>query len=134
MAEQMAIRVHRYGGAEELRLEQIPRPEPGAGELLVQIHAAGILPAEWKMRQGLFRNFRPATFPYIPGSAFAGMVEAIGPGASGFQQGQAVFGRTNNGAYAEYTTLPAEADQATFTLLAAMPAGLSFQQAATISG
>ncbi|MFL5628259.1 MAG: NADP-dependent oxidoreductase [Ktedonobacteraceae bacterium] len=122
-----AIRVHQYGGPEQLKLEQIPCPEPQAGEVLVRVHAAGVLPAEWKVRQGFFKDFRPISFPYIPGSAFAGVVEEVGPGVTAFQKGQAVFGRSNNGAYAEYTTVSIET-------LALKPESLSFVEAATISG
>jgi NADPH:quinone reductase-like Zn-dependent oxidoreductase len=132
-----AIRVHQYGGPEQLHLEQIPRPEPHAGEVLIRVHAAGVLPAEWKTRQGFFKDVFPVSFPYIPGSAVAGVVEEIGPGVSGFQKGQAVFGRTTNGAYAEYTTTavePPALTPKTFSLLALKPAALSFDEAATISG
>jgi NADPH:quinone reductase-like Zn-dependent oxidoreductase len=122
-----AIYVHQYGGPEQLKLEQIPRPEAQAGEVLVRVHAAGVLPAEWKVRQGLFKDFLPISFPYIPGSAFAGAVEEVGPGATAFQPGQAVFGRSNNGTYAEYTTVSVET-------LALKPESLSFIEAATISG
>jgi NADPH:quinone reductase-like Zn-dependent oxidoreductase len=122
-----AIRVHQYGGPEQLKLEQIPCPEPQVDEVLVRVHATGVLPAEWKVRQGLFHTFRPASFPYIPGSAFAGIVEEVGPGVTTFQKGQEVFGRSNNGAYTEYTTVSEET-------LALKPASLSFAEAATISG
>jgi NADPH:quinone reductase-like Zn-dependent oxidoreductase len=122
-----AIRVHQYGGPEQLKLERIACPEPQAGEVLVKLFAAGVLPAEWKARQGLFHAFRPASFPYIPGSAFAGVVERLGPGVTAFGVGQAVFGRTNNGAYAEYTT-------ASIDTIALKPAALSFDEAAAISG
>lgn len=132
-----AIRVHQYGGPEQLKLEQIPCPEPQAGEVLIRVHSAGVLPAEWKLRQGLFQAVRPVRFPYIPGSAIAGMVEEIGPNVTTFEIGQAVFGRSTNGAYAEYTTtavaLPALGPE-TFSLLAAKPETLSFDEAATISG
>lgn len=129
MAQQTmrAIRVHQYGGSEQLRLEEIARPMAQEGEVLVRVHATGVLPAEWKLRQGLFARFMPVSFPYIPGSALAGVVEAVGPGVTQFQAGQAVFGRTPNGAYAEYTTVPVET-------LALKPASLSFDAAATISG
>lgn len=80
-----AIRVYHYGGPEPLKLEQIPRPEPQAGEVLIQ-------------------DWFPIQFPYIPGSAVAGVVEAIGPGVTRFQKGQAVFGRSTNGVYTEYAT------------------------------
>jgi len=121
-----AIRVHQYGGPEQLKLEQIPCPVPRPGELLIRVHATGVLPVEWKIRQGAFHAFQPAAFPYIPGSAFAGVVEEVGGGAA-FQKGQAVFGRSNKGTYAEYTTASGE-------VVALKPASLSFDEAATISG
>jgi NADPH:quinone reductase-like Zn-dependent oxidoreductase len=139
MAKQMiqAIRVHQYGGPEQLKLELIPCPKPPAGEVLIRVHAAGVLPAEWKVRQGLFKNFVPVSFPYIPGSAVSGVVEEVGPGVTTFQKGRAVFGRSTNGAYAEYTTTavasPALGPE-TFSLLAEKPETLSFDEAATISG
>jgi len=122
-----AIRVHQYGEPEQLRMEQVPRPVPQEGEVLVKIYAAGVLPIEWKIRSGAFRNYMPATFPYTPGSTFAGIVEQVGPGVTTLQKGQAVFGRTNNGAYAEYTT-------AATATLARKPEALSFAEAASISG
>jgi NADPH:quinone reductase-like Zn-dependent oxidoreductase len=128
-----AIRVHAFGGAENLRLEEIERPTPAAGEVQIQVHAAAILPVDWKIRKGLFGAGSPA-LPYIPGSAFAGVVSALGAGVSRFQVGQAVFGRTTNGAYAEYTTTAVEhPEQHPFSLVAPKPANISFAQAATIS-
>ncbi|MCK6625329.1 MAG: NADP-dependent oxidoreductase [Anaerolineae bacterium] len=132
-----AIRVHQYGGPEQLKLEEVPRPQPRAGEVLIRVHAAGVLPAEWKMRQGFFKDVFPISFPYIPGSAVAGVVEEVGPGVTTFQKGQAVFGRTTNGAYAEYTTTavePPALTPQTFSLLALKPDALSFDEAATLSG
>ena len=131
------IRVYQYGGPEQLRLEQILRPEPQAGEVLIRVHAAGVLPADWKMRQGVFKKFYPVSFPYIPGSAIAGVIEAAGPGVTRFQKGQAVFGRSTHGAYTDYTTTavePPALTPKTFSLLALKPKSLSFVEAATISG
>ena len=132
-----AIRVHQYGGPDQLTLEQVPRPQPQAGEVLVRVYAAGVLPADWKVRQGLFQAYRPTTFPYIPGSAIAGIVEEVGPGVTTFEIGEAVFGRSTNGAYAEYTTIavaPPALGPETFSLLAQKHQSLSFDAAATISG
>jgi NADPH:quinone reductase-like Zn-dependent oxidoreductase len=132
-----AVRVHRYGGPEQLQLEQVARPEPRDGEVLIRVHAAGVLPAEWKARQGLFHAFRPAAFPYIPGSAVAGVVAAVGPGVTAFQRGQAVCGRSVQGTYAEYTATavePPALTPETFSILALKPEALSFDAAATISG
>lgn len=140
-----AIQVHRYGGPEELKLERIPRPEPKAGELLVRVHAAGVLPIETAVRQGRFPGVMPPAFPYIPGTAFSGVIEALGPGVTGWEVGQAVCGRSPNGTYAAYTTLPAEAPpvapnvegdrlSAAIAPLAHKPTSLSFDEAATLSG
>jgi NADPH:quinone reductase-like Zn-dependent oxidoreductase len=139
MSKQMiqAIRVHQYGGPEQLKLELIPCPEPQIGEVLIRVHAAGVLPAEWKVRQGLFKNFVATAFPYIPGSAMAGVIEEVGPGVTTRKVGQAVFGRSTNGAYAEYTTTAVDSPAPgpkPFSLLALKPETLSFDEAATISG
>ncbi len=122
-----AVRVHDFGGPENLVLEEIPRPEPGPGEVLVENYAVGVLPVEWKIRQGLFKNYMPVKLPYLPGSAIAGIVAGVGPGVSDFEVGQAVFGRANKGAYAEYATALAEN-------LAPKPEAVGFDEAATISG
>jgi NADPH:quinone reductase-like Zn-dependent oxidoreductase len=120
-----AIRVYGYGGPEQLKLEWIERPEPQAGEVLLRVHAAGVNPIDWKIRQGLMKDFQPVMFPYIPGIEVAGVVEEVGPGVTAFEIGQAVFGRGARGAYAEYVALSAEA-------LAPKPETLSFAEAATV--
>jgi NADPH:quinone reductase-like Zn-dependent oxidoreductase len=127
-----AIQVHQYGGPEVLKLEEIPCPEPQAGEVLVRVHAAGVLPADCATRRG---GFIPKTFPYIPGTAFSGIIEEIGPGVTNFYKGQAVCGRAPNGASTEYTTVIVDQQQhATISLLAPKPEALSFDEAATLSG
>lgn len=126
-ATMTAVRVHQFGGADQLQLETIARPEPKVGEVLVRVKAVGVLPAEVKTRQGYFKNFRPTTFPYIPGSAFSGVVEAVGEGVTAFKVDDTVFGRTNNGAYAEFLTAAANT-------VALKPEAVSFAEAATISG
>ena len=120
------IQVHSYGGPEQLKLEQKPRPEPQMGEVLVRVHAAGVNQIDWKIRLGLMKDFQPMTFPYIPGLEVAGVVEEVGPGVTAFEIGQAVFGPSARGAYTEYITVPAEA-------LALKPEILSFAEAATVS-
>jgi NADPH:quinone reductase-like Zn-dependent oxidoreductase len=122
-----AIQMHRYGGAEELQFEEVPVPEPLAGEVLVRVHTTSVLPVEWKIRQGLFQKFMPLTFPVIPGSAFAGVIEQVGADVTAFKPGQAVFGRSNRGTYADYTTALPET-------LALKPEALNFDEVATISG
>lgn len=128
-----AVRVHQYGGPEELKIERIPRPEPGADEVLLRVHSVGVLPADCKMRAGFFRNRGPMNFPYIPGSALSGVIEEIGSGVTRFKVGDAVFGRGFHGACADYVTTPLESAILNPTL-AHKPNNLSFDEAATISG
>lgn len=120
-----AIQVHDYGGADQLKLEKIPLPEPQEGEVLVRVHAAGVNPADWKVREGFFKAFRPSTFPYVPGADLAGVVEKVGPGVTAFQPGQEVFGRSSAGSYTEYALAPVN-------MLALKPKTLSFDEAATV--
>jgi NADPH:quinone reductase-like Zn-dependent oxidoreductase len=92
---------------------------------LLAVHAAGVNPLDWKIRQGLLQGVQPVTFPYTPGIEAAGVVEAVGPGVTGFAPGQAVYGSTVGGAYAEYVAVPSEA-------LAPKPETLSFVEAAAV--
>jgi NADPH:quinone reductase-like Zn-dependent oxidoreductase len=121
-----AIRVYGYGGQEQLKLERIVRPQPQVGEVLLRVYAAGVNPIDWKIRQGLLKDSLPMTFPYTPGIEVAGVVEEVGPGVTTFEVGQAVFGQSTKGAYAEYVAVSVEA-------LALKPQSLSFTEAATIS-
>lgn len=100
-----AVRVHEYGGPEVLRYEDAPRPEPGAGEVLVRVHAAGVNPVDWKVRAGMAKGFLNYKLPMIPGWDLSGTVEALGPGATGWKKGDEVYSRpdiSRDGAYAEY--------------------------------
>lgn len=99
-----AIRYHRFGGAELLRLEETAVPIPGAKEVLIRVIASSVLPIDWKIRQGMIPI--PVQFPVIPGASFAGIVEDVGAEVASFARGQAVFGRSGKGTYAEYTTAP----------------------------
>jgi NADPH:quinone reductase-like Zn-dependent oxidoreductase len=120
-----AIRVHDYGDIDQLQLEQITRPEPQEGEVLVRVHAAGVNPIDWKVRQGLRKNMLQMHFPYIPGMEIAGVVQGIGPGVTDLQVGQAVYGQSMKGGYAEYTTTTADS-------LGLKPQSLSFDEAAAV--
>ncbi len=126
MSEKMmqAIRYHDYGGPEVLVLEQAPVPQPEAGQVLVRVIAAGVNPADWKMRAGFFKAFRPLPLPYTPGLEAAGTVEAVGPGVTAFKPGQAVFGPVSGG-YAEFA-LGSAGD------LQPKPANLTFEEAASV--
>jgi NADPH:quinone reductase-like Zn-dependent oxidoreductase len=119
-----AIRIKDYGGPEVLELEQVPCPEPKAGEVLVRMKAAGVNPADWKMRSGMYKAFMPLTFPWTPGLEGAGIVESVGLDVSSLHPGQAVYGRIQ-GAYAEYATAPAGD-------LQLKPTALTFEQVASV--
>ena len=101
-----AIRVHRPGGPEVLRYEDAPRPEPEAGEVLIQVHAASVNPAD---RQGITRSPPRRSYPWIPGYDVSGLVAALGEGVSEHKVGDAVYGMlypTPAGAYAAYAVAP----------------------------
>jgi NADPH:quinone reductase-like Zn-dependent oxidoreductase len=101
-----AVRFDEYGGIEVLKVVDVPRPVPGAGQLLVQVKAAGINPGEAKIREGLLDARWPATFPSGEGSDLAGIVAEIGPGVSGVSVGDEVIGWTDNRAsQAEYVVV-----------------------------
>jgi NADPH:quinone reductase-like Zn-dependent oxidoreductase len=123
-----AVQIHRYGGPEELKLEERPRPAPQAGEALVQVHAAGVNPLDWKIRQGVMQAIQPVTFPFTPGIELAGVVAAVGPEVRSFALGQAVYAQVAAGVYAEFLAVGVEAlapkpERLTFVEAAATPAG-----------
>ena len=91
----LAVRFDRYGGPEVLRVVDVPRPVPGAGQLLVEVRAAGINPGEAKIREGRLHDRFPATFPSGQGSDLAGVVVEVGPGAGTFAVGDEVIGFTD---------------------------------------
>jgi NADPH:quinone reductase len=96
-----AIVVHEFGGPEVLKLEDVPVPRPGPGQVLVRIHAAGVNPYDTYMRSGTYAVKPP--LPYTPGSDGAGDVEAVGAGVIKFKPGDRVYtAKTVSGAYAEY--------------------------------
>lgn len=115
-----AIRYHEFGGPDVLAVERVPRPAPGQGEVLVRVHAAGVNPVDWKMRRGMMK----VPLPRTAGVDLAGVVEAVGPGVSGLQPGEAVYG-SGQGTYADYAV-------ASISGLAPKPANLSFDQAAAV--
>ena len=101
-----AVRFDEYGGVEVLKVVDVPRPVPGAGQVLVQVKAAGINPGEAKIREGLLAARWPATFPSGEGSDLAGIVAETGPGVSGVSVGDEVIGWTDNRAsQAEYVVV-----------------------------
>jgi NADPH:quinone reductase-like Zn-dependent oxidoreductase len=114
------------GGPEVEEFLDLPMPTPGPGQLLVRVHAAGVNPADWKRRNGLRMPGAPAPeFPIVMGGEVAGVVEATGPESGDFAVGDAVFGNTATGGFAEYTLLPVQT-------AAHKPDAVSFTDAATL--
>ena len=124
-----AIRIHAFGGPEVLQLEEVARPVPAADEILVRVHASGVNPADWVVREGGNDVLRPyLTLPLTLGWDAAGVVEEVGSAVTGFQKGDAVYGEPNfpgDGSYAEYCA-------ATATRFAHKPKSLSFVEAAGV--
>lgn len=130
-----AVRQHAFGGPEVLQYEDAPMPELNAGEVLVRVHAVGINPPDWYLRDGykmLPEEWRPeVTFPFILGTDISGVVTAIADDVTDFAIGDAVYAmvRFPDGlaggsmAYAEYVSVPASE-------LAIKPAGIDHAHAA----
>lgn len=96
-----AILVHEFGAPEVMRLEEVPTPNPVPGQVLVNVKAAGVNPADTYMRAGAYAVKPP--LPYTPGSDGAGVVEAVGEGVTRVKAGERVYlARTVSGSYAEF--------------------------------
>ncbi|MFE0510118.1 NADP-dependent oxidoreductase [Streptomyces sp. NPDC058964] len=101
-----AVRFHEYGGIDVLRVEEVERPSPGPGQVLVQVRAAGIQPGEVMIREGARHDRWPATFPSGQGSDLAGVVVETGPQVRGFAVGDEVLGFTHGRAsHAEFVVV-----------------------------
>jgi len=116
-----AIRAHEAGGPEVLRVDDVPDPLPDAGELLIDVEAAGVNFVDIYQREGLYQVARPFTL----GSEAAGTVRALGAGVSGFAVGDRVVSQSVKGAYAERARVPA--DRAV-----KIPTGVTSRQAAAV--
>ncbi|MFG2115887.1 quinone oxidoreductase family protein [Streptomyces sp. NPDC048718] len=118
-----AVRVGRAGGPEVLELVDLPRPSPGAGQVLVRLAAAGVNYIDVYLRSGLY----PAELPFVPGQEGAGTVvetgPGVGPGAGGVAVGDVVAWANLPGAYAQYALIDADR-------LVPVPDGLAPEQAA----
>ena len=103
-----AVRFDHYGGPEVLQVLDVPDPEPGDGEVLVRVRAAGINPGEVSIREGRLADRWPATFPSGQGSDLAGVVAATGAGAGGWRESDEVLGWSERrSSQAELVVVPA---------------------------
>jgi NADPH2:quinone reductase len=119
-----SIRVHQFGGPEVLVLEDIPKPRPANGEVLIRVRAIGVNPVDTYLRSGSNPKLQ---LPYSPGIDVAGTIESLGEGVSNFTIGDHVYTSDSvTGAYAEFTV----ADQMTVHRL---PEKISFSQGAAVN-
>jgi len=119
-----AIILREYGPATNLKYEEYETPRPGAGEVLVRVHAASLNPLDWMLRSGAVKDFMPIAFPYVLGVDLAGVVQELGEGVTGFEPGDRVMAMTSR-TYAELCAVKA-AD------LVKIPDGLEMTTAATL--
>ncbi|MEU3510971.1 NADP-dependent oxidoreductase [Streptomyces longwoodensis] len=126
-----AVRLHAHGGPEVLRYEDVPIPEPGPGEVLVRVHAVGVNPPDWHLRNGLTTvpgTEVEVTLPVVPGTDVSGVVAAVAGDVDDLAVGDEVFGLLRfpsfeGSTYAEYVAAPA-------AHLARKPAGVDHVHAA----
>src|SRR5712671_4882711 len=121
-----AVQFDSYGGIDVLQVRDVPPPVPGAGEVLVEVRAAGINISEAVIRRGALHHLWPATFPSGQGSDLAGVVAELGSGVSGFAIGDEVIGFSmRRSSHAEYVTVPANQ-------LTAKPSEVSWEVAGSL--
>ncbi|HEX3699215.1 MAG TPA: NADP-dependent oxidoreductase [Phenylobacterium sp.] len=120
-----AVRIHEFGGPETLKVEDLPRPEPKANEVLIRILGASVNPVDYKIRKGGYLS--NDALPMTLGRDVAGVVEVVGQGVDEFRQGDAVYAMLDraHGGYAEYVAEP-------ISNCATKPARLDFIQAAAV--
>lgn len=121
-----AARIHGYGSADVVVVEEVETPQAGAGQVLVKVEAAGVNPVDWKLREGYMKRQLPLSFPFTLGCDLSGVVVEVGEGVKKWKAGDAVYGYPDlmrSGAYAEYA-LMLEGE------LAPTPAGVSLAEAA----
>jgi NADPH:quinone reductase-like Zn-dependent oxidoreductase len=120
-----AVRIHEFGGPQVLKLESIPDPTPGPGEILVEIEACSVNPVDYKIRNGGY--VKDDQLPLTLGRDIAGVVRARGPGEKAFEVGQAIYAMLpfDRGGYAERAAVPESA-------CAPKPERLDFVQAAAV--
>src|SRR3954447_25845802 len=114
-----AVVVRETGGPEVLQFEEVDRPSPADGEVLIRVRAASVNPVDWKYRRGL----APKELPAVLGNDVSGTIEESR--ADGYAEGDDVFGMASSGGYAELTTASA-------AVIATKPDGLTHEQATAI--
>lgn len=128
MSKMQAYAMHRHGGPQQAGPIELPVPVPAAGEVLVQVHAVGLNPVDYKIREGKLRVITRYRMPCVMGNELAGVVVGNGAGAGRFAPGDRVFARVAKdrlGAFAEYCCVHED-------LLARVPLTLDHLHAAAV--
>ncbi|MHB1307356.1 MAG: NADP-dependent oxidoreductase [Limisphaerales bacterium] len=105
MQTMKAVSIYSHGGPEVLVHEDVPRPRARLGEVQIRVHAAGVNPVDWKIREGHLKDMLQHSFPLVMGWDVSGVVEGVGSGVGRLKVGDEVFSRPDilrDGAYAEY--------------------------------
>ncbi|MGA8662043.1 MAG: alcohol dehydrogenase catalytic domain-containing protein [Candidatus Cybelea sp.] len=98
-----AVQLSAYGGIDQLKLVDVPKPEPKAGEVVVRTGAAGTNPGEISIREGRLKDIFPMDFPFGQGADFSGCIDSAGAGVAEFAAGDEVLGWSEErSAQAEY--------------------------------
>jgi NADPH:quinone reductase-like Zn-dependent oxidoreductase len=122
-----AVYIERHGGPQELRYGELPDPVAAPGEIVVDIHAASVNGADWKVRAG--GSYQPPHFPHVLGRDLSGVVSSVGEGVTEFSVGDPVFGvseANREGCYAERVAIKA-------AIVARKPDSLSHVEAAAVA-
>ncbi len=109
-----AAQINEYGGSEVVKINRnAPEPTVTQGHLLIEVHAAGVNPVDWKIREGYMRQMVPLRFPATLGGDFSGIVAEVGEGVSGYEKGDEIYGqasivRDGSGSFAEFASAGAD--------------------------
>src|SRR4051812_8361684 len=123
-----AVRFHEYGAPGVLGYEDAARPEPAAGQVLIEVAATSFNPVDAGIRAGYLRQVFPVALPHVPGLDVAGTIVRLGDGVTGWAAGDQGFGflpMVSDGAAAEFVVAPAE-------VLAAAPSTIPLTTAAAL--
>jgi NADPH:quinone reductase len=118
-----AILVREFGGPDVMKLEEVPDPSPGAGQVLIRVKAVGVNPVDAYIRSGTYA--RKPDLPYTPGTDLGGIIESVGTGVTRLRPGDRVYAHAVQGACAEFAVCRE-------ALAVALPERVSFQQGAAM--
>lgn len=127
MAQMRAMRMHAFGEPDVLEMDQIARPAPKDGEVLVKVLAASVNPVDYKIRKGGYPAVKETDLPFVPGRDVCGEIAGVGPGVLSLDEGELVYAflDVKHGGYEEFVTVPV-------TELARKPKSLNVQEAAAV--